>query len=49
MGDAETVALMALAVAAIVLASRLADLWLPVRPQTIVVHLDQPLTVRLEK
>ena len=39
----KAVAMIALALAAIVAASRLADVWLPARPQSIVVHLDQPL------
>jgi hypothetical protein len=42
------IAMVALALAAVVVASRLADLWLPVQPQTIIVHLDQPLAVRVE-
>ena len=37
----KAVALIALALAAIVVASRVADLVLPVRPQTIIVHLEK--------
>jgi hypothetical protein len=43
----KAVAMIALALAAIVVASRLTDLILPPRPQTIVVRLDQPIAVRL--
>jgi hypothetical protein len=37
----KAVAMIALALAAIVVASRVADLVLPVRPQTIIVHLEK--------
>lgn len=39
----KAVAMIALALVAIVAAGRLTDLVMPPRPQTIVVHLDQPL------
>jgi hypothetical protein len=38
----KTVAMMAIALAALIAASRLADLWIPVRPQNIIIHFDQP-------
>lgn len=44
----KAVAMMAIALAALIAASRLADLWIPVRPQTIIVHFDQPLSVKLQ-
>jgi hypothetical protein len=37
----KAIAMIALALAAIVVASRVADLVLPVRPQTIIVHLEK--------
>ena len=43
----KAIAMIALALAAIVVASRVADLWIPVRQQTIVVRFEQPLAVTL--
>lgn len=39
----KAVAMITLALAALIASSRVADFWLPPRPQTIVVHFDQPL------
>jgi hypothetical protein len=43
----KAIAMIALAVAALMAAGRLADLWIPVRQQQIIVQFGQPLEVKV--